>query len=161
MELEKFLNRDQIAEGVLPHGKRFMFLESAEIVEAGKKAVGKLADRSKPEFEYLKDHFSEFPVFPGPLQMEALAELSGIALISGIEAEENKIGFLVEDHMKYRGMILPGDEVQLEAEIIKFRPSSRLAIGESKVTALIAGKVIAEGEIKFALVDKSQFDNRL
>lgn len=149
------IQRDQIAEGLIPHGKRFMFLENAQVLEPGRKAIGQLADRSRPELQYLADHFPRFPVFPGALTMEALAELSGIALSSGEQENSNLIGVLVEDHMKYRGIIKPEDEIKLEAEIVLFKRG----IGRSNVRALKGEKVIASGEIIFAMVDKSKLTN--
>lgn len=149
------IQRDQIVEGLIPHGKHFMFLENAQVLKPGRKAIGQLADRSRPEFQYLVDHFPGFPVFPGALTMEALAELSGIALSSGEQQNSNLIGVLVEDHIKYRGIIRPEDEIKLEAEIVLFKR----VIGKSNVRALKGEKVIASGEITFVMVDKSRLTN--
>jgi 3-hydroxyacyl-[acyl-carrier-protein] dehydratase len=80
--------------------------------------------------------------------MEALAELSGIA----VDVGENKIGVLRRDTMVYRQMIKPGDKVDLEAEIISYRRD----IGETSVKATKNGKVAAEGKIVFAVIDKPQ-----
>lgn len=137
-------------EQLLPHRRLFMFLESAEVVEPGRRATGQLADLLHPDFEFLRGHFPNFPVVPGAIIMETLAELSGIAVISGAEDQGDKIGVLVADSMRYRQMVRPGDVVQLEAEITAMRRN----IGKSNVKALKEGKIAAEGEITFALIDK-------
>lgn len=150
MSAERQFSREDILE-ILPHGQQFMFLESAEVVEKGKRAIGVLADRSR--FPFLKDHFPGYLIFPGGLQMEALAELSGIALLSGVEGQKDKIGVLAEDHMKYRGQIFPEDRIELETTITEARLGSGLGFAKSAVTAKKDGKIIAQGEIKFALMD--------
>lgn len=135
-------------EQILPHRRPFMFLGSAEIVEPGVKATGVLADLSHPDFAFLKGHFPVFPIVPGAIIMETLSELSGIAA----GEDENKIGVLRRDTMVYRQMIRPGDKVDLEAEIVSYK----MSVGKSKVRALKDGKVVAEGEIVFAVIDKPQ-----
>ncbi len=135
-------------EKILPHRRPFMFLERAEIVEPGIKASGILADLSQPDFVFLKGHFPVFPIVPGAIIMETLAELSGIA----VSGDENKIGVLRRDTMVYRQMIKPGDRVNLEAEIVSYK----MNVGKSKVKAVKDGKVAAEGEIVFAMIDKPE-----
>ena len=137
-------------EELIPHRSPFMFLESAEIVKPGIKATGQLADLSHPDFDFLKGHFPDYQVIPGAILMEALAELSGIALTSGMPEGSNRIGILRRDTMDYKQIVKPGDSVQLEAEITRFK----MGIGVSKVKAVKEGKIAAEGEITFVLVDK-------
>jgi len=149
----RFLSRSAI-EGILPHRRPFMFLEEAEILLPGVKAIGKLADLSHPDFAFLKGHFPSFTVVPGAIIMETLAELSGIAVLSGMSRIENKIGVLRRDVMDYKQMVKSGDVVQLEAEVILFR----MNVGRSRVKATREGRVAAEGEITFVLIDKNQAD---
>ncbi|MFH1186589.1 MAG: 3-hydroxyacyl-[acyl-carrier-protein] dehydratase FabZ [Candidatus Levyibacteriota bacterium] len=139
-------------EGILPHRRPFMFLESAEIVEPGVKAIGVLADLSHPDFAFLKGHFPSFPIVPGAILMETLAELSGIAVSSRASGQHNKIGVLRRDAMDYKQMVKPGDLVQLEAEVFALK----MGIGRSRVKAIKDGKTVVEGEIVFALIDKPE-----
>ena len=145
----EILGRQRI-EQLIPHRRPFMFLENAAIIEPGVKAVGQLADLSHPDFNFLKGHFPSFQVVPGAILMEALAELSGIALVSGVPEGNNKIGLLRKDAMDYKQIVRPGDSAQLEAEITRFK----MGIGVSKVKATKDGKIAAEGEITFVLVEK-------
>lgn len=138
-------------ENLLPHRRPFMFLESAKVLEPGIKATGMLADLSHPDFAFLRGHFPSFPIVPGAILMEALAELSGIALISGVSEQNDKIGVLRRDTMDYRQMVKPGDLVELQAEIYAFK----MKVGKSRVKALNKnGEVVAEGEIIFVLIDR-------
>ena len=151
MRLEqRHLSRADILHGILPHGKRFMFLDSVEILEPGRKARGKLADRGLPEFFYLVDHIPEYHIFPGALSLEALAELSGIAVISGLPMDSNKIGVLRKAVIELKQLIEPGDNIDLEAEVLFFKMNT----GKTKVRALKNGGIVAEGEITFMLVNK-------
>ena len=145
---------DILNEGILPHGKSFMFLESVEIVEAGKRVTGKLADRTLPEFAYLADHFPEMPIFPGALSLEALAELSGIAVLSGLPQDNTKIGVLRKADIEWKQPIQPDDLIDLEAEVGFFRQS----MGRAKVKAIKNGKIAVEGEITFMLGNKPKPD---
>lgn len=137
-------------EKVLPHRRPFMFLESIDVLKPGKHAIGILADLRDPDFDFLRGHFPDFRVVPGAIIMEALAELLGVTAGSGFPETNNKIGVLVEDKMRYRQMIKPGDVVRLEAEVTNMRHN----IGKGNVKALLGDKVAAEGEITFALIDK-------
>lgn len=150
MNLEQLpLNRTDL-ERILPHKRPFMFLESVDKIEPGKKAEGILADLTEPDFDFLKGHFPSFQVVPGAIIMEALSELLGVAVVSGMEADSNKIGVLVEDKMRYRQMIIPSEHVRLEAEITAMRRN----IGRGNVKAIKDGKCVADGEITFALIEK-------
>lgn len=147
MDTEKrVLNRSDI-EHVLPHRRPFMFLESAEIIEPGRRAVGQLADLSHPDFNFLKGHFPGFQVVPGVILMEALAELLGIAAVAEASNHGSKIGFLAAYEMRHRQMVKPGDQVLLEAEVA----TKRRNIITGSVKALREGKIVVEGKITFAL----------
>lgn len=137
-------------EQILPHRRPFLFLESVDALEPGKHAAGILADLRDPDFDFLKGHFPDFRIVPGAIIMEALAELLGVAAASGFSGTNNKIGVLVEERMRYRQMVRPGDLIRLEAEVTDMR----LNIVKGKVKALLGDKVAAEGEITFAMVDK-------
>lgn len=149
LEKDHFSRGYMLQEGILPHGKRFMFLESVEIVEPGKKARGKLADRRLPEFSYLEDHIPGYPIFPGALSLEALAELSGIAVLSDFPIDNNKFGALRKGVIELEKPIELEDDIDLEAEVIFFRMNT----GRTKVRALNGEEVVAHGEVTFMLTN--------
>lgn len=137
-------------ESLIPHRRPFMFLEDVKVIEPGKRAVGILADLTEPDFDFLKGHFPGFQVVPGVILTEALAELATIAHVSGTGTD--KIGVLVEDRMRYKQMVRPGDIVQLEAEITGIRRN----IGFSNIRAIKDDAIAAEGTLTFALIDRPQ-----
>ena len=65
---------------------------------------------------------------------------------------KSEIGVLVEDRMRYRQMIKPGDSVRLEAEVTNTRQNIR----KGNVKALLGEKIAVEGEITLALIDKHE-----
>ena len=96
---------------------------------------------------FFNGHFPEYPVMPGVLILEALAQLGAIAILS-MEEHKGKLGFLVgADKVKWRKQVVPGDRLDLHIEIIKMRGP----IGIGKGTATVDGKVACEGEIMFSI----------
>jgi len=139
-------------ERFIPHRRPFMFLEDAKVIEPGKRAIGILADLREPDFDFLRGHFPGFQVVPGVILTEALAELATVAYASGFNTSTNKIGVLVEDKMRYKQMVRPGNIIRLEAEITNIRRG----IGFSNVRAIKDDAIVAEGTLTFALIDKPQ-----
>lgn len=141
------LNVDQIQE-IIPHRYPFLLVDRITEVEEGKRAVGiKNVTINEPFFQ---GHFPGYPVMPGVLITEALAQVGAIAMLS-IEANKGKLGFLAGlDGFRFRDQVKPGDTLTLEVEIIRLKGS----IGKGRGTAKVDGKVVAEGEIMFALADR-------
>lgn len=130
---------------IIPHRYPFLLVDRITELEAGKRAVGiKNVSAGEPFFQ---GHFPEYPVMPGVLIAEALAQVGATALL---QADENsgKIGFLTGlDGFRFRGQVVPGDTLQLEVEITRMKG----AIGKGHGIAKVEGKVVAEGDIMFAL----------
>ena len=141
-EYPKKLDRNEILK-ILPHKERFMFLESAEIIEPGR-AIGRLAKRE--DFDYLRDH--SFPhigeIFPGALIGEELAELLGLTLTT------EQTGVLAGMHIRPRGEITPNDDAFLDAQVTDTR--GKFVFGTAKAT--VESKTVATVELILALEDK-------
>ncbi|CAH0118049.1 MULTISPECIES: 3-hydroxyacyl-ACP dehydratase FabZ [unclassified Paenibacillus] len=142
------LNIQQIQE-IIPHRYPFLLVDRIVEIEEGKRVVGlKNVTMNEP---YFAGHFPEYPVMPGVLIVEALAQVGAVAMLS-IEANRGKIGFLAGiDGFRFRDQVKPGDTLTLEVEIIRLKGS----IGKGKGTAKVGDRVVAEGEIMFALSDPS------
>jgi len=136
---------------IIPHRYPFLLVDRIIELEPGKRAVGiKNVTANEPFFQ---GHFPDYPIMPGVLIVEALAQTAGIAVnaeTAGAEGDggEAKLGvFASIDEMKFKKQVLPGDTLRLEAEIL----SSKLGVVKAKVRATVDDKVAAEGEIRFAM----------
>ncbi|MGL4361740.1 MAG: 3-hydroxyacyl-ACP dehydratase FabZ [Cellulosilyticaceae bacterium] len=138
------LNTKEIME-IIPHRYPFLFVDQAEIHEDGKGATGyKNVTINEPFFQ---GHFPNYPVMPGVLIIEALAQVGAIALLSQ-EEFKGKVGFLGGvDKAKFRKQVVPGDRLVLECRIIK----QRGPIGVGEAIATVDGKVAVKAELTFAI----------
>jgi len=131
---------------LLPHRYPFLMIDRVDELEPGKRAVAvKNVTVDEPFFQ---GHFPEYPIMPGVLIVEALAQTAGIAT-AVLEDSRDKLGVLAGiDSMKFKKQVVPGDTLKLESEIV----SNRMGVVKAKVRATVDGQVAAEGEIRFAMV---------
>jgi len=138
------LDVQQIKE-IIPHRYPFLLVDKVLEMEEGKRVVGlKNVSANEPFFA---GHFPEYPVMPGVLILEALAQVGAIAVLD-MEQNKGKIGFLAGvDKCRFKREVKPGDQLQLEVEIIRMRG----AIGKGKGVATVNGEIACEAEIMFAI----------
>ncbi len=142
------LDSNQIQK-IIPHRYPFLLVDRILELEEGKRAVGlKNVTVNEPFFS---GHFPEFHIMPGVLIVEALAQVGAVALLQ-LEANRGKIGMLAGlNDFRFRGQVVPGDTLRLEVEIVRLKGS----IGKGRAVAQVGDRVVAEGEIIFALGEKS------
>ncbi len=130
---------------ILPHRYPFLLVDYIEEMEAGVKAIGyKNVTVNEPFFQ---GHFPEYPVMPGVLLIEALAQVGAVAILS-LEENKGKLAFFGGiKNAKFRKQVVPGDVVRLETEIIKCKGP----MGVGKAIATVDGKMAAEAEISFMI----------
>ena len=146
-EFGQHLTKAQI-ESIIPHRAPFIFLDEAREVVFGKRAVGVINDVSVHSF--LSGHFPGFPVMPGALLVEALAEVGAVAVL-GMPENRGKIAMLTGlDGWKFRKPALPEHVVLLEANITALRSN----YGKGHGKAISEDALLAEGDLSFAIVDR-------
>lgn len=145
MEVKAPLNSEQI-QAIIPHRYPFLLVDRIIELEMGKRAVGlKNVTINEPFFQ---GHFPGYPVMPGVLIVEALAQVGAVAMLS-LEEHKGKIGlFAGIDGFRFKEQVKPGDTLRLEVELTRVRGT----VGKGRATALVDGKVVAEGELMFAIV---------
>ncbi|WP_164218412.1 3-hydroxyacyl-ACP dehydratase FabZ [Virgibacillus sp. YIM 98842] len=129
----------------IPHRYPFLLVDKVTEMEEGKRVVGiKNVTANEPFFQ---GHFPEYPVMPGVLIVEALAQVGAIGVL-GMEANKGKLGFLAGlDKCRFKQQVKPGDQLQLEVEITRIKGP----IGKGKGIATVDGKTACEAEITFAI----------
>lgn len=137
------LDIEQIKE-IIPHRYPFLLVDKIVEMEDNKRVVGiKNVTVNEPFFA---GHFPEYPVMPGVLIIEALAQVGAVAVL-GMEQNKGKIAFLAGvDKCRFKRQVKPGDQLRLEVEIIRMKGR----VGKGKAVATVDGEVACEAEIMFA-----------
>ena len=139
------LDINQIKE-IIPHRYPMLLIDRVEEMEPGKRAVGyKNVTVNEPFFQ---GHYPDNPVMPGVLIVEALAQLGAVAILSNDEYKGKKPILGGIKNAKFRKMVVPGDVLKLEIEIVKIKGPA----GIGKGIATVDGKKAAEAEITFMIV---------
>jgi 3-hydroxyacyl-[acyl-carrier-protein] dehydratase len=128
---------------ILPHRHPFILVD--RIVECNDKdwIVGlKNLAANEPCFQ---GHFPGMPIFPGVLQLEAMAQTAGILLNKVLKCEGTVSYYLGVDKAKFRRLVQPGDQLRMEIKILRIR------MGMSRVAgrALVDGELACEAEMMF------------
>ncbi|MEL7564782.1 MAG: 3-hydroxyacyl-ACP dehydratase FabZ [Dehalobacterium sp.] len=135
-------------EKILPHRYPFLLVDKIIEIEEDKRIVGqKNVTMNEPFFQ---GHFPGYPVMPGVLIVEALAQVGAVMILRKPEFAGKIALFGGIDKLRFRRQVVPGDVLMLEVEVIAFRGP----IGKAKARATVEGEVACEGEIMFA-VEKS------
>lgn len=130
---------------IIPHRYPFLLVDKVIEKEEEKRIIGlKNVTINEPFFQ---GHFPDHPVMPGVLILEALAQVGAIAVLD-MEENKGKIGFLAGvDKCRFKREVQPGDQLQLEVEILRMKGP----VGKGKGIATVNGETACEAEITFAI----------
>jgi 3-hydroxyacyl-[acyl-carrier-protein] dehydratase len=137
-------------QGVLniaPH--RYPFLMVDRVIERSPtRAVGiKNVTFNEPCFT---GHFPGRPIFPGVLMLEALAQMGGL-LVLGRHENMGKLAFFTgADEVSWRRLVIPGDQIRIEVELLKERRGLCIVKG----TATVEGELACEATVKFMVSEE-------
>ena len=140
------LDINQIRE-LIPH--RFPFLLVDKIIEKTDKYIVGIKNVTVNE-PYFTGHFPQEPVMPGVLQVEAMAQIGGIFVLSGLDKPETySTYFLKIDNVKFRRKVVPGDTLILRVEMTT---EIRRGIATMRGLAFIGEKVVSEAEFTAQII---------
>ncbi len=135
---------------VLPHRYPFLLVDRLTDLVPGEKAAGlKNVTINEPFFQ---GHFPGEPVMPGVLIVESLAQVGAVAILSMPENEDKLALFTGINNFRFKQMVKPGDQLELVVSLTGMRRN----LGKGKAEAMVSGKVVASGELWFALVERGQ-----
>jgi len=124
----------------IPHRYPFILVDRILELEPKKRVVGlKNVSINEPFFQ---GHFPGTPIMPGVLILEAMAQTSGVLAIASLEngKEGALMYFMGLDQVKFRRMVVPGDQLIMELEVIKQRAKIMKLTGVAKVDGQIAAE---------------------
>jgi 3-hydroxyacyl-[acyl-carrier-protein] dehydratase len=134
----------------LPHRYPFLLVDRVLELEHGKRIVAiKNVTINEP---YFVGHFPHLPVMPGVLMIEALAQAAGILSFEtlGRRSDASSVFYFVGiDGARFKRPVVPGDQLRLEVEILRFAKS----ISKFRGVATVDGAVAAEAELMCTLRD--------
>lgn len=141
------LNTQEIQK-LLPHRYPMLFVDKIIECDDAKRIVGiKNVAANEP---YFQGHFPGFPVMPGVLQLEAMAQTAGI-LLNRIGNLAGKVPyFMAIDKAKFRKAVMPGDQMRIEVEFINIRST----VARFKAEVYVGDKLASEAEMMCMITDK-------
>lgn len=130
---------------IIPHRYPFLLIDKVEEIVEGVSVKGyKNVTINEPFFQ---GHYPEYPVMPGVLILEALAQMGAVAILSKEENRGKTPLFAGTNKVRWKKQVMPGDKLELYVEIIKIKGP----MGIGKGIATVDGVKACEAEILFAI----------
>jgi 3-hydroxyacyl-[acyl-carrier-protein] dehydratase len=133
---------------LIPHRYPFLLVDRIDELEPGVRAAGvKNVTQNEPFFA---GHFPDYPVMPGVLIIEALAQVGAVGVMAGGAHRDKLALFTGIDGVRFRRQVVPGDVLQMEVEIVRLKGR----VGRGRGRASVAGERVCEAELMFAFAEK-------
>ncbi|MBV9081330.1 MAG: 3-hydroxyacyl-ACP dehydratase FabZ, partial [Acidobacteriaceae bacterium] len=134
---------------ILPH--RYPMLLVDRIIEMTDTSVIGIKNVTANE-PYFTGHFPGYPVMPGLLIVEAMAQVAGVLVGTVAPHTRGKIMFLASvEQAKFRRPVIPGDQLRIEMKLLRLKPT----VAKMHGIATVDGQVAAEAEVMCKLTDKA------
>lgn len=135
----------------LPH--RYPFLMVDRVVEfRGEDELTAIKNVTINE-PFFQGHYPGQPIMPGVLQVEAMAQASGILMLRKINQEGKTAVFMSVDKVKWRRKVIPGDQLRIDVKLLKIM---RNKIGTASATCYVGDEVASSGELKFMILGEGE-----
>ena len=136
--------------GLLPH--RYPFLLVDRIVEMDAERIVGIKNVTANE-PFFQGHFPDFPVMPGVLIVEAMAQTAGVLVLKSLGGRGDKLVLLVAiENARFRKPVVPGDTLRMEMKVLKRKASVAKMAG----VATVDGVTVAEVEVMCKLADREE-----
>ncbi|WP_199290437.1 3-hydroxyacyl-ACP dehydratase FabZ [Leptolyngbya sp. FACHB-36] len=133
---------------LLPHRYPFSLVDRIIKYVPGKLAIGiKNVSFNEPHFQ---GHFPGRPIMPGVLIVEAMAQVGGVVLTQMADVQDGLFMFAGIDKVRFRRPVIPGDQLVMTVELLSVK---RRRFGWMQGRAEVDGRLVAQGELMFSLVD--------
>ncbi|MGB4958625.1 MAG: 3-hydroxyacyl-ACP dehydratase FabZ, partial [Saprospiraceae bacterium] len=149
-DMEPVMTSEDIKK-YLPH--RYPFLLVDKVIEISSTHIVGIKNITFNE-GFFQGHFPGNPIFPGVLQMEALAQTGGILALTTVSDGEGQWDtyFLKMDNVKFKAKVKPGDTLVLKMELIS---PIRRGIIQMMGTAYVGNKLVSEGELTAQIIKRA------
>jgi 3-hydroxyacyl-[acyl-carrier-protein] dehydratase len=136
---------------IIPHRYPFLLIDKVIEIERRKRIVAlKSVTINEPFFQ---GHFPDYPIMPGVLIVEAMAQAGGTLLLTEVPDRAEKVMvFGGIERARFRKPVVPGDQLRLEVEVIVWRSNAVKMEGK----AFVEGKLVCEATISCALFNRNK-----
>jgi beta-hydroxyacyl-ACP dehydratase FabZ len=140
----------QAIRDILPHRYPMLLVDAILELEPERIVGVKNVTINEPFFV---GHFPDFPVMPGVLVIEAMAQVAGVLVLKNIPDRHTKLVLLASvEEAKFRRPVLPGDQLRIEMKVTRRKSTVAKMYGQ----ATVDGVVVAEAQVMCKLAEKSQ-----